>query len=464
MPELPEVETVVRTLELQLQDKTILDVNVYWPNLLENSVPAIFENSLRNEQFTRFSRRGKFLIFTLTNYVLVVHLRMEGKFYIYHTQQEKGKHDHIIFKLNDCYIHYNDTRKFGRFYLYPIGANLDCLDGLGKEPFDPDLNGLYLKQLTKNNKNYIKSVLLDQSIIAGIGNIYADEILFACHLNPYTKACFISINKWQEIIEQTIRILSKAIMCGGTTIRSYTSSLGVTGRFQLNLKVHSKGNELCSDCQNTIIREKINTRSCFYCPNCQKSKAIKVAITGTIGSGKSMVTSFVKKMGYKVCSCDEINHELLKQKEVKEQLCKILNCSIEQLTNQYIAQRIYTNFKLKQEIEEYLHGLIFKQIEIFFKENENEELVFVEVPLLFETFYYLHFDQNWLVKTNREKIEERLMRDRSMSKEQIDLVIQNQMSVEKKEQLADVIIENNSSLTNLRKTVENKIDGILKLK
>ena len=319
MPELPEVETVVRTLEHKINKRIIKEVNLLWKKLIEYPDPDSFSALLKDQQFISFSRRGKFLIFELTDFIMVAHLRMEGKFYVYPEHTEPLKHTHIVFILDDGELHYNDVRKFGRFNLYRKDEPLKCLESLGYEPFDERLKGSLLKEYCRKKKLPIKTPLLDQGMIAGIGNIYANEICFDVKLNPQHPACYISEEKWNDIIESTRKILAEAIQAGGTTIRSYTSSLGVTGMFQQNLHVHSRNNELC-ECGTIINKIFVNGRGTYYCPNCQKQNALLIAITGKIGSGKSTVTEMVKEAGYPVISCDTVNAELWQNTDVLNEI------------------------------------------------------------------------------------------------------------------------------------------------
>ena len=271
MPELPEVETVLRTLEKQINGQTIEKIKVFYSNILDNIDEETFSTCLFKQSFHQFKRRGKYLIFVLDDYTLIVHLRMEGKFYIYPKDYNlKDKHTHVIFYLQDKQLHYNDVRKFGRMYLYKNNESLFCLNKLGYEPFDNNLTGLYLKKYNRNNNQKIKTQLLDQEMIAGIGNIYADEICFEAKINPLTPCKFISEKKYDDIIEASRKILSEAIQMGGTTIKSYTSSLGVTGLFQQKLMVHSRDNSTCYLCGSNIQRIKVNGRSTYYCPKCQE--------------------------------------------------------------------------------------------------------------------------------------------------------------------------------------------------
>ena len=216
---------------------------------------------------------GKWLIFVLDDYYLLSHLRMEGKYFIRGTSDELNKHEHVVFKLdNGSELRYMDVRKFGKMHLIPKDKIKDIgpLIDLGLEPWDKRLDVSYLKDKYKNKKLPIKSVLLDQSIIVGIGNIYADEILFLAKINPYMRAMDLSDNDLFNIIKCTKEILEKAIREGGTTIRSYSSVNGVHGLFQQELNVHSKEGERCPFCGSKIVKVKIGGRGTYYCSLCQK--------------------------------------------------------------------------------------------------------------------------------------------------------------------------------------------------
>ncbi len=268
MPELAEVETVRRVLFKKVLNKKIVDINVIYPKIVENDINE-FKNMLINDKFINITRKGKYLIFETNKYFLISHLRMEGKYYIKGINDEILKHEHVIFSFIDgSTLSYHDTRKFGRMKL----INKDELDNyfikLGKEPKDLDLD--YLKnKLYKSNK-YIKTLLLDQSIIAGLGNIYANEVLFASNINPFKKGNDLKDDDINNIIDSSKSIIDKAILEGGCTIKSYTSSLGVTGNYQNYLNVHMKENVPCTKCNNLIIKDRIDGRSVYYCRNCQR--------------------------------------------------------------------------------------------------------------------------------------------------------------------------------------------------
>lgn len=273
MPELPEVETVKEALKRKILNRKIVDVNVLYNNIIEYPKVTSFKEEILNETINDIKRRGKWLVFVLDNYYLLSHLRMEGKYNIRGKDEEITKHEHVIFYLDDnTSLRYNDTRKFGRMYLIKKEDFLTCkpIKDLGLEPFSNELTKEYLKEKYKKLNKPIKTVILDQSIIVGIGNIYADEILFLSRINPLTLASELDDNDLDNIIKYTKEVLSSAIKSGGTTIRSYTSEEGVHGRFQQNLLVHTK--EVCPVCNNKIEKIKVGSRGTYYCSNCQKKR------------------------------------------------------------------------------------------------------------------------------------------------------------------------------------------------
>ena len=272
MPELPEVETVRRTLKKTVLNEVFKEVYVYYPNIIETPDITSFKEKLKGQQILDMDRRGKWLIFVLNDYYLLTHLRMEGKFFIRKHSDELGKHEHVAFLFESgLELRYNDTRKFGRMYLLDKKEAFKekPLCELGCEPWDKDLTPDYLLEKYHNKKLPIKTVILDQSIITGIGNIYADEILFLSKINPQRCANEIKEKECEQIISNTRDVLAKAIELGGTTIRSYESSEGVHGRFQNNLLVHNHEGDLCPKCHTKILKIRVGGRGTYYCPKCQ---------------------------------------------------------------------------------------------------------------------------------------------------------------------------------------------------
>jgi formamidopyrimidine-DNA glycosylase len=270
MPELPEVETVVRTLQYLIGGLRITDIDIIYPPIVTGDNEA-FSSSLINKRFTGFSRRGKYALYTLEDIVLMVHLRMEGRFYLVDAGTPIDKHTHAVFHLdNGKQLHYNDVRKFGRLEIVKPHEIDIRLKLLGLEPFDPRLTGHYLKKKAGSRDIGLKTFLLDQRFVAGIGNIYADEICFCAKLHPESVVRKISLKRFNEIADCIKMIMSQAIADGGTTIRSYTSSLGVSGRFQLNLNVHMRKGESCRVCGQEIVKTRVSGRGTYVCQRCQK--------------------------------------------------------------------------------------------------------------------------------------------------------------------------------------------------
>ncbi len=266
------METVRQTLKTKILRKKIKNVNVLYERMIESDINE-FKNNLIGLEFSDILRKGKWLIFEIGDYYLCSHLRMEGKYFIKNHNEEINKHEHVIFTFtDDTELRYHDTRKFGRMNLV-LKKDIDTVEGVRKqgiEPIDSNLSKEYLYDAFKKKRLPMKTLLLDQTIISGLGNIYADEVLFASKINPLKLGNEITLDECQRIVDSSKQIIEEAIKCGGTTIKSYTSSLGVTGRFQQNLMAHKRENEQCKNCDSIIKRIVVGGRSTYYCENCQK--------------------------------------------------------------------------------------------------------------------------------------------------------------------------------------------------
>ncbi len=266
------METVRQTLRKRILRKKIKNVNILYERMIESDIDE-FKKKLIGLEFTDILRKGKWLLFEIGDYYLCSHLRMEGKYFIKEHDEEINKHEHVIFTFDDdSELRYHDTRKFGRMNLV-LKNDIDTVEGVRKqgiEPIDDKLTKEYLFDNFKKRKLPMKTLLLDQTIISGLGNIYADEVLFGSNINPLKLGSEITLNDCQNIVDSSKNIIEKAIKCGGTTIKSYTSSLGVTGRFQQNLMAHKRENEPCKICNTIIKRIVVGGRSTYYCEKCQK--------------------------------------------------------------------------------------------------------------------------------------------------------------------------------------------------
>jgi formamidopyrimidine-DNA glycosylase len=269
MPELPEVETVRRTLKNFILGKQIQDIKVYYDNIVVGDTKQFIE-TIKGQIIHDIDRIGKYLIFKLDSDAFISHLRMEGKYHIVEANTPLGKHDHISFIFSDgTELRYQDTRKFGRLEVTNIHTYAEDLplSKLGPEPKDALVEPIYTR-LQKSNLP-IKTLLLDQSILAGIGNIYANEICFMMKINPYTPGKNLSKKRVKELLSIATIILDNAIKQGGTTIHSFDAN-GITGLFQVQLQVHTQ--KQCHVCGTEITKEMIHGRGTYYCKKCQRRK------------------------------------------------------------------------------------------------------------------------------------------------------------------------------------------------
>jgi formamidopyrimidine-DNA glycosylase len=274
MPELPEVETIRRTLKRFVLNRTIDHVTVYWGKIIKQPDDAEqFNHLLMGQTIHDIKRKGKFLLFELDDYTLISHLRMEGKYSVHYKDEPVKKHTHVIFTFTtDEELRYNDVRKFGTMHLVNKGEELlqNPLNKLGPDPFDADFTFDYFYQKLKNTNRSIKAVLLDQTVVAGLGNIYVDETLFKAGVHPLKKANKLTKKEVQEIQKQAILTLEEAVKQGGTTIRSYVNSQGEMGMFQQELFVYGQENKACKNCGGPITKMKVAGRGTHVCLHCQK--------------------------------------------------------------------------------------------------------------------------------------------------------------------------------------------------
>jgi formamidopyrimidine-DNA glycosylase len=276
MPELPEVETIKNTLKQFVIHKKIKEVYVYWPNIIKEPDDVNqFKMILSGQTIHDITRKGKFLLFQLDDYVLVSHLRMEGKYTVVHTDEPVKKHTHVVFTFTDGdQLRYNDVRKFGTMHVHYKGVELleKPLNKLGPDPFEEAFTFDYLYGKLKKTQRVIKSALLDQTIVAGLGNIYVDETLFKANVHPLTHSDKLTKKEIKAIQREAIDILTQAVEQGGTTIRSYVNGQGEMGLFQQELYVYGQENEACKVCGNPITKMKVAGRGTHICSKCQKVK------------------------------------------------------------------------------------------------------------------------------------------------------------------------------------------------
>ncbi|KJU74556.1 5-hydroxymethyluracil DNA glycosylase [Pediococcus damnosus LMG 28219] len=273
MPELPEVETVKRGLEALVVGKKIKKIDVYYPKMvLPNE--SEFIKALTGKTILGIDRRGKYLLFHFNDQQsMVSHLRMEGKYSVHSHEVPLNKHDHVVFEFTDgTELRYNDTRKFGRMVLVPTGEEhtVAGLKTIGPEPTPETLSVDYLVETMKKHHKSIKSFLLDQNMIAGLGNIYCDEVLWLAKIHPLQPTNTVPLGKIVTLRQKIFDELTLAIKAKGTTVFSYLDASGHAGSFQNQLHVYQRTGKPCERCGTPIERIKVAQRGTHFCPFCQK--------------------------------------------------------------------------------------------------------------------------------------------------------------------------------------------------
>jgi len=276
MPELPEVETVKRTLEKLVVGKVVKEIDIYYPKIIRtpNEIEE-FRLLLKGETVQAIGRRGKYLLFYLKNLILISHLRMEGKYLFSDDNQAViDKHTHIVFKFEDgSSLSYRDVRKFGTMDLIPNEQLEDfhALKKLGQEPLDLGFDIEQFRKELKGRKAPIKQLLLNQEIISGLGNIYVDDSLAYSKINPNAPGDSLTDKEIETLVEAIKTVLNKAIEYGGSSIRTFESIYG-RGSMQDHLIVYGKEGKPCIFCGSPIKKVKLAGRGTHFCPECQKLK------------------------------------------------------------------------------------------------------------------------------------------------------------------------------------------------
>ncbi|MDF7639184.1 bifunctional DNA-formamidopyrimidine glycosylase/DNA-(apurinic or apyrimidinic site) lyase [Lactobacillus sp. ESL0791] len=272
MPEMPEVETVRRTLNPLITGKTIKKVTLWYPKIIASD-PNEFAAVLPGKKIVTIDRYAKYLLIRLSgNLTIVSHLRMEGKYRLTTASEPKDKHDHVQFEFtDDTALRYNDVRKFGRMQLVESGTEkvVTGISKLGYEPNSPEFTAAYLAAGLRRKKKNIKSTLLDQSIVAGLGNIYVDEVLWRTKIHPLSLANKIPAKKVNELQHNINSLIAQAITKHGTTVHTYLDANGQIGGFQEMLQVYGHAGEPCRLCGTVLEKIKVGGRGTTFCPSCQ---------------------------------------------------------------------------------------------------------------------------------------------------------------------------------------------------
>lgn len=276
MPELPEVEVIRRGLAPRMLGRTFQAVAVGDKTLRRQAAPQELHHWIPGRRLLTLRRRGKYLLFRLEGGVtLLMHLGMTGRLLLVPVPSPPLPHVHLTFHLEGgLALLFQDSRRFGQVLVFPPqAAPPPPLAQVGREPLSTRVTGEWLAAQARGRARAIKNFLLDGKVVAGIGNIYASEILFAAGLHPGTPVSRLSLKDWERVLRETRRILQAAIRQGGTTVNDYLNSRGETGLFQTALLVYGREGEPCRQCGGAVRRLPQGGRSTFFCPLCQKMTA-----------------------------------------------------------------------------------------------------------------------------------------------------------------------------------------------
>ncbi|MCX7591973.1 MAG: bifunctional DNA-formamidopyrimidine glycosylase/DNA-(apurinic or apyrimidinic site) lyase [Kiritimatiellae bacterium] len=279
MPELPEVETVVRDLRrARISGKAIARVHIYRREAIAGPMPDRFGAEVAGRRIYDISRRGKYIVMVLSGgWHLIVHLRMTGQLLLNGQGAPADRHEHLVLEFdNGVKLHFRDSRKFGRWWLVPDPA--EVLGKLGPEPLDPAFGFSRFRALVSGRTGLIKPVLLDQTVIAGLGNIYANEALWEARIHPLRACATLSTEELRRLYVAMRRILRRAIRAGGTSLGRGSTHFcrpgGEAGKYQEQLRVHGRAGKACPrQCGSKIQRLIVHQRSSYVCPTCQTFQA-----------------------------------------------------------------------------------------------------------------------------------------------------------------------------------------------
>jgi len=273
MPELPEVEAIRLALNRLITGKKICQVAIYPGRVIGKAHRERISKSLVGGRIAACLRRGKYLILQGEDFSLLLHFGMSGGLTFFPQGSAPGKHTYLVIEFSDrSQLHYTDPRTFGRIKLYgrlslPKIPELGCL---GADPWQEEILLSQLEQALRKRRAPIKVVLMDQSLIAGIGNIYANEILFYASIHPLTPACRLSSAEVKGLHKAIYKVLGAAIRKRGTSIISFRDAEGKRGTYQKQLQVYGRANEACPHCGTRIRTQRLGGRSTYYCPRCQR--------------------------------------------------------------------------------------------------------------------------------------------------------------------------------------------------
>lgn len=290
MPELPEVETVCRTLEKLITGKTIASVTVSLPRILQRpDDPVAFAALLEGRSFIGVERRGKFIRLLLDGCTLVSHLRMEGRYGLFRDDEPVELHTHVIFHFTDgTALRYKDVRQFGTMHVFASGEEWrhPPLNKLGIEPLSEAFTPAAFAAALGGRTTKIKPLLLNQEVIVGLGNIYVDEALHAAGIHPERTTDSLKRAEKDRLHGAILATLGAAVAAGGSSVKSYVNGQGEMGLFQHQLRAYGRTGEPCPACGSPIEKSVVGGRGTHTCPRCQRRPRDSASLAGRTASGR----------------------------------------------------------------------------------------------------------------------------------------------------------------------------------
>ncbi|MEG0874109.1 MAG: bifunctional DNA-formamidopyrimidine glycosylase/DNA-(apurinic or apyrimidinic site) lyase [Clostridiales bacterium] len=466
MPELPEVETVKNSILSQIGSEKIIKVEVNHSGVLKNCTAEEFCDFLEGRVVKTMERRGKYLIFILDNdKYIVAHLRMTGQLVYFEKTLPQINHCHVVIHFAKNGIYYRDVRRFGGFW---IGDNLQNMgsgiEKLGPEPLTSEYNEAHLLAYTQKKHAPIKSILLDQSVVAGIGNIYADEICFTAGVNPLKEGLDLSTQDIKMLVKATKEVLTVAIEKRGTTFSDYRDGYGEKGTFQNYLKIFQRGGLPCVNCGSIIEKTKCGGRSTSYCPQCQplKRKKIVIGLTGGIASGKTVASDYLHILGAEILDADLIAREIMAPNSTV--INKIANTFGTEFINEdgtlnriLLRNNVFNHKEKVKELNAITHPAIRRIISSRIKKSQDALIILV-APLLIEAKYTALCDEVWLLYAGDENQKQRLLKRDGIDEELATKIMVNQMTYEKKAKFAQLIIDNSRTEMEMKNQIKEAFE------
>ena len=417
MPELPEVETIRRLLERMILGKRIESIDIFRARNIDTNLDEFREIPL-GKTITAIHRKGKLLGFELDHdFILTSHLRMEGKYFFDEGKAPQDKHDILRFNFTDgSTLTYNDVRKFGRLGLYPYQGQESGtpFEELGPEPFTMDEESLY--EGLQHHSGVIKEALMDQRLIAGIGNIYCDEILFDTGIHPLTPYRMLGIDHCARILESARKILNEAIQDGGSTVRSYHPGHDIDGMFQNHLHAYGKAGTSCFYCKTKLKKITVNGRGTTYCPAHQRNplRPFVVGVTGPIHAGKSTVSAYFENKGYVLFDADKVAKEAYFSKPIQRKITLAFGeeSYLDGKPNiPYIRNLVAQDSSSRLILNNIIHPFVINKAKALVRKANSGERILLDVPLLFPSGIDALCDVTLLVTAPEEKRKERLLKE-----------------------------------------------------